>query len=441
MRLELPRGPLDLERQAELLGALFALLQRYTQQDKIRLDVFVRDGLEERRIALDFDVAGDTPFSSVIDDARVALAAAKGRPARDVGEISNVAATFIPAACGVDGSFDAGACVASARANYDAHFVLTEVAGADVLALAYNARVIGSPTVGRLIESFVAILGASLSDRTTAVERLPLLGPEEIRALTVAQDSGPGSYPLLPVHRRFEALAKKQPAMLAASFRGHDITYAALDERSTQLAHYLVACGVGPEVPVAVCVRPSLDVLVAMVAIWKARGIYLPLDPTHPEALIRRMLDEARPRLVLTSSALSGADPGASAGPLRYRRRTLAEATTDRAGVRAESRRPRLSLLHVRHDGQGEGSRGDVRQPRAVHPSAAQKYGLPQRRRLRVARSLHLQHQPVGARVAAVLRREPPDPRSGRGPQPRTASAARSKRSRSFTPGPACSTA
>ena len=116
----------------------------------------------------------------------------------------------------------------------------------------------------------------------------------------------------LPVHRLFEALAKKHPTRLAASFREQDITYAALDERSSRLAHYLVACGVGPEVPVAVCVRPSLDVLVAMVAIWKARGIYLPLDPTHPEALIRRMLDEARPRIVLTSSALSSLTRGFS---------------------------------------------------------------------------------------------------------------------------------
>jgi amino acid adenylation domain-containing protein len=305
VRLDLPRGPLDLERQAELLGALFALLQRYTQQDKICLDLFVRDGFEERRSALDFDVAGDSTFSSVTDDARVALAAATARP-RGVEEISNVAATFVRTAYDADGSFDVGACVASARANYDVHFVLAEMAGADVLALAYNARVIDSPTVGRLIESFVAILGASSSDRTTAIERLPLLGPEEIRALTVEQDSGPGSCPPLPVHRRFEALAKKEPAMLAASFRGHDITYAMLDERSSQMAHYLVACGVGPEVPVGVCVRPSLDVLVAMVAIWKARGIYLPLDPTHPEALLRRMLDEARPRVILTSSALSG---------------------------------------------------------------------------------------------------------------------------------------
>jgi amino acid adenylation domain-containing protein len=305
VRLDPAKGPLDPARQGELLGALFALLHRYTQQANIALDVFVRDGSGEWRTALDFEVAGESAVSSVIDGARVALGAATARRLRVLSGPSNIAATFILAPSEVEGSFDVGACVAAAPASYDVHFVLAQTHDANLLALAYNAKLIRSSTVRRLIESYVALLGETLRNRTTAIERLPLLSPGGIVALTVDQDSGTASYPPLPVHRLFEALAKKQPKALAASFQGHGVTYAELDQRSSQLAHHLVACGVGPEIPVAVCVRPSLDILVAMLAIWKARGVYLPLDPTHPEALIGRMLDEARPRLVLTSSALS----------------------------------------------------------------------------------------------------------------------------------------
>ena len=69
--------------------------------------------------------------------------------------------------------------------------------------------------------------------------------------------------------------------------------------------------GVRAGVPVAVCVEPSLDVLVALLATFKAGGIYLPLDPTHPPALIAAVLAEAQPRLVLTQSKLSAVtDPG-----------------------------------------------------------------------------------------------------------------------------------
>ena len=115
--------------------------------------------------------------------------------------------------------------------------------------------------------------------------------------------------PPLPVHRLFEAFATKQPTAIAATFQDALITYGELEERANRLAHCLVAYGVGPETPVAVFLRPSLDALVAMLAILKARGLYLPLDPTHPEALLSRMLEEARPLVVLTHSTLSGLIP------------------------------------------------------------------------------------------------------------------------------------
>lgn len=105
--------------------------------------------------------------------------------------------------------------------------------------------------------------------------------------------------------QRFERFAQEQPRALAASLRGSGLTYGELSSRSHRLAHHLSQLGVGPGIAVGVCLKPSVEVLVTILAIWEARGIYLPLDPTHPEALVRQMLDEARPRLVLTSSQLA----------------------------------------------------------------------------------------------------------------------------------------
>jgi amino acid adenylation domain-containing protein len=136
-------------------------------------------------------------------------------------------------------------------------------------------------------------------------ESLPILAPDEIRALTTDLDSGTASYPSVPVHRLFEAHAEQQPGAVAARFGDRVLTYAELEERSSRLAHYLIACGVKTDAVVGVCVRPSFDALVAILAIWKAGGIYFPLDPTHPEAFVARMLDEAKPRVVLTQSELS----------------------------------------------------------------------------------------------------------------------------------------
>ncbi len=305
VKLDLPPGTFDPARQAEVLGTLIVLLHRYTEQANVALDVFIRRGSGESWMALDFDVAGDSPVSSVVEGVRCALPGAKVRPLRDVAGTSNIAATFVLPPFEVSGSLDLGACARSASADYDAHFVVAQTPDAILFGLTYNAHLIRSSTVDRLIRSYVALLAAALDDPTIAVDRLPLLGPGEIRALTVEQESGTAPYPSLPVHRVFEALAQKQPTALAATFDGHRVSYGELDGRSSQLARHLVAIGVGPGVPVAVCVRPSLDVLVAMLAIWKAGGVYLPLDPTHPESFIGRMLDEARPRLVLTSAELA----------------------------------------------------------------------------------------------------------------------------------------
>jgi amino acid adenylation domain-containing protein len=305
-------GELEPASQAEHLGAFFALLYRYTQQANLALDVLVRDGAGDRQVALDFEVEGDAPVSVVVEKASGALAPATARP---MGRPSNVAVSFVVASAGrpgvAEGALDLPGHIASVRAPYDAHFLLIRAGNTNRVALAYNAKLIEASTAQRLIESYAVLLEASLRDPSTALERLPLLSPGEVRALTAEHDRGATTNAPAAVVRQFEALAKERSTALAASFQEQRITYGELDERSSQLAHHLLACGVGPEVPVAVCVRPSLDVLIAMLAIWKARGIYLPLDPTHPEALIGRMIDEARPRLVLTSSALSGLTRGA----------------------------------------------------------------------------------------------------------------------------------
>jgi amino acid adenylation domain-containing protein len=280
-----------LARHDELLGAIAALLFRYTAQETIAFDLF--DGACERPSALEIDVAGDTEMSLLVDRARLgAMVAVPPLSER----LSNIAVTLVGQSA-VE-LLVAGGC-------YDAHFILVPGPDAVNLTLGYNSSLLKPTTANQLMESYGVLLAAALDEPAALVASLPLLSPQTIYALSVLQDGGSASYPALPVHTVFSALAKKQPGAPAVSYLGRTLSYRELDERSSQLAHHLMAQGVGPEVSVAVCLRPSLDVLISMLAIWKARGVYLPLDPTHPEALIGRMLDEAKPRLALTTLALA----------------------------------------------------------------------------------------------------------------------------------------
>ncbi|WDV34437.1 AMP-binding protein [Streptomyces sp. AD16] len=84
------------------------------------------------------------------------------------------------------------------------------------------------------------------------------------------------------------------------------MTYAALDARANQLAHHLIASGVRPEDPVAVCLPRTTDLVVAALAVLKAGGVHLPVDPALPRERVAWMLAESRVRTVVTTDSLAG---------------------------------------------------------------------------------------------------------------------------------------
>ena len=93
---------------------------------------------------------------------------------------------------------------------------------------------------------------------------------------TVRQSSA--AYPAC-VHHLFEAQVERSPQATAAEFNSRSLTYRELNAKANQLAHELQRIGVGPEVLVGICLEPSLDMIVGLLAILKAGGAYVPLDP------------------------------------------------------------------------------------------------------------------------------------------------------------------
>jgi non-ribosomal peptide synthetase component F len=107
------------------------------------------------------------------------------------------------------------------------------------------------------------------------------------------------------VHELFAAQARRAPAAVAARFAtGEELTYGELDARAMRLAARLRAAGVGPETLVAVCFERTAELPVALLAVLRAGGAYLPLEPTQPPARLDALLDDARPALLLTGGRL-----------------------------------------------------------------------------------------------------------------------------------------
>ena len=113
-----------------------------------------------------------------------------------------------------------------------------------------------------------------------------------------------GDSAMPPVHRIFEARVAEHAEATAVLFRGEQLRYRELNLRANQLAHFLMSRGIGAEQRVAVCLKPSLEVVVSLLAILKAGGTYVPLDPTDPAERIATILEDSRPELVLSQSGL-----------------------------------------------------------------------------------------------------------------------------------------
>ena len=102
--------------------------------------------------------------------------------------------------------------------------------------------------------------------------------------------------------RHFEEQVGQTPHAVAVRFQKQELTYAELNRRANQLAHHLQSLGVKPETLVAVCLERSLELIVALLAIWKAGGAYLALDQSYPNERLAYMLSDSRAALLLTRS-------------------------------------------------------------------------------------------------------------------------------------------
>ncbi|HEX7241973.1 MAG TPA: amino acid adenylation domain-containing protein, partial [Longimicrobiaceae bacterium] len=202
-------------------------------------------------------------------------------------------------------------------ALFDVRATLSEVDERIQGRILYRTDLFDAETIERMVEHFQALLEAVAADPERRVAEIDLLRPAERERILVEWNAtGRPSFAGPCLHRLIAAQAKRTPNAVAVVAGPEALTFAELERRSNRLARWLRGRGVGPEVPVGICMERSGEMVVALLATLKAGGAYIPLDPGYPAERLGYMLEDARVRLLLTRADLLERLPPHAAEPV-----------------------------------------------------------------------------------------------------------------------------
>jgi amino acid adenylation domain-containing protein len=194
--------------------------------------------------------------------------------------------------------------------NFDLDFNILETNAGLVLDCDYNADLFDGATIRRWLGHFHTLLRAVVSNPDQRIADLSLLTGAELQRLLVEWNATEQEYSRgACLHHLFEAQAARTPDAVAVVFEEEQLTYAELDARANQLAQHLRRLGVDAEDLVGICVERSPEMLVGLLGILKAGGVYVPLDPAYPHERLAIMLEDSAVKVLVTEARLLDALP------------------------------------------------------------------------------------------------------------------------------------
>lgn len=168
--------------------------------------------------------------------------------------------------------------VDNGTAKYDLTFFFWEDAGRWVGQVEYRTTLFESETVDRFLATLEVLLADALANPEKPVSRLDLLDEAQRQSIASWNDTDrPIEAPLL-IHHQVEQWFVEQPDSVAVVHGGVEHSYGALDARSRDIAAGLQRAGLAKDETVVVCLPRSFDAVAAMIAIWRAGGVYVPVD-------------------------------------------------------------------------------------------------------------------------------------------------------------------
>jgi amino acid adenylation domain-containing protein len=316
-----------------LLAAFKAVLYRYTGQESVtvgspianrgRLEIEGLIGMFVNTLVLKTELSGDPSFKMLVGRVRdVCLGAfahhevpfeklvEELQPERSLGYSPLFQVMFIlqdpaPPDLQLGGLKLKLLPLENRSSKFDLTLIAVDAMGSLRGVIEYDAELFDATTIERLAGHFEALLNRVALDADRAISELDLILEPERQQLVAELNATFADYPNdTCIHQLFEEQVERTPNAVALTYEHGQLSFADLNGRADLLANYLRALGVGPEVIVAICVEPSLEMVVGLLGILKAGGALAPLDPRYPRRRLAFMLEDSGAAVVLTQSRL-----------------------------------------------------------------------------------------------------------------------------------------
>ncbi|MBN1481965.1 amino acid adenylation domain-containing protein [candidate division KSB1 bacterium] len=316
-----------------LLAAFQTLLYRYTQQDFIAVGSPIANrnhseienliGFFVNTLVLKTDFSGHPSFRAVLERVKEVTLGAYAHqdvpfeklvdalePERDTSRTPLFQVMFLlqnmpSQSLTLSGLTFEQINIETHTSNFDLTLAMEEHAGQLVGGFEYNTDLFEASTIHRMIEHLKTLLQEIVAAPDKPVSDYSLLPEAERKRIVHEWNDTAVAYDALPLFQLFEQQVIRTPDFVAVKAGGEQLTYAELNERANQVAHYLIKQGAQADSLVGLCYNRSLEMIVALFGILKSGAGYLPLDPNYPKERIDFMLNDAAVRIVLTEEKLA----------------------------------------------------------------------------------------------------------------------------------------
>jgi amino acid adenylation domain-containing protein len=188
--------------------------------------------------------------------------------------------------------------------KFDLTFFLTETPSGLTISVQYSTALFTPDRIEWMVGHYINLLSSAVTNPADQIGRLEMLNDKEVAELTNGINVSNNNYlPERSLLDYFQSEAMRSPDLAAVEFEGESLSYAALEDRSNQLANYLISRGVRTDSLVPLYIDRGLEMVIGILGILKSGGAYVPLDTGLPDERLKFMLEDTDASLVVSSSA------------------------------------------------------------------------------------------------------------------------------------------